>query len=86
MLFASWLFYALGALAVFALRRDPQLDRPYKVPGYPVVPGLFVAFAALLLASTVAADPRDSLLGAGLLLTGVPAYLLFSRMARHAPG
>jgi hypothetical protein len=50
------------------------------------VPGVFVAFAALLLLSTIAADPRDSLLGAGLLLTGVPAYLLFSRMARHAPG
>jgi len=47
------------------------------------VPALFVAFAALLLASTVAADPRDAAIGAGLLLTGVPAYLLFSRAARH---
>ncbi|HEX9574157.1 MAG TPA: amino acid permease [Myxococcales bacterium] len=85
-LFASWLFYALGGLAVFALRRDPGLERPYRVPGYPVVPALFVAFAALLLASTVAADPRDAAIGAALLLTGVPAYLLFSRAARHAPG
>jgi len=85
-LFASWLFYALGALAVFALRRDPSIERPYRVPGYPWVPGVFVGFAALLLLSTIAADPRDSLLGAGLLLTGVPAYLLFSRIARQAPG
>ena len=85
-LFASWLFYALGGLAVFALRRDPGLERPYRVPGYPVVPVLFVAFAALLLASTVAADPRDAAIGAALLLTGVPVYLLFSRAARHAPG
>jgi APA family basic amino acid/polyamine antiporter len=83
-LFASWLFYALGGLAVFALRRDATLERPYRVPGYPLVPALFVAFAALLLASTVAADPRDAAVGAGLLLTGVPAYLLFSRGMRHA--
>jgi APA family basic amino acid/polyamine antiporter len=83
-LFASWLFYGLGGLAVFALRRAPDLQHPYRVPGYPVVPVLFVAFAGLLLVGTIAADPRDSLLGAGLLLTGVPAYLLFSRAARRA--
>src|SRR5205807_3951310 len=57
-LFASWLFYGLGGLAVFALRRAPDLQRPYRVPGYPVVPALFVAFAGLLLVGTVAADPR----------------------------
>jgi APA family basic amino acid/polyamine antiporter len=85
-LFASWLFYALGGLAVFALRRDATLQRPYRVPGYPIVPVLFVAFAAILLAATIAADPRDAALGAGLLLTGVPAYLLFSRVARRVPG
>jgi APA family basic amino acid/polyamine antiporter len=81
-LFASWLFYALGGLAVFVLRRRSDLDRPYRVWGYPIVPAAFVVFAALLLASTVAADPRDSFLGAGLLLTGVPAYLFFKSRAR----
>ena len=45
-----------------------------------VVPGLFVIFAGLLLVSTVVADPRDTALGAGLLLTGVPAYLFFRKM------
>jgi basic amino acid/polyamine antiporter, APA family len=83
-LFASWLFYALGGLAVFVLRRQPDLERPYRVWGYPVVPALFVAFAALLLAITVAADPRDAALGAGLLLTGVPAYLMFRRRGQGA--
>jgi APA family basic amino acid/polyamine antiporter len=76
-LFASWLFYAMGGLAVFALRRRRDLERPYLVWGYPVVPALFVVFAALLLVSTVAADPRDTAIGAGLLLTGVPAYFMF---------
>jgi APA family basic amino acid/polyamine antiporter len=82
-LFASWLFYALGGLAVFALRRDRHLERRYRVPGYPVVPALFVAFAALLLVSTIAAAPREAAIGAGLLLTGVPAYLFFSRGMHH---
>ncbi|HWE26052.1 MAG TPA: amino acid permease [Myxococcales bacterium] len=82
-LFASWLFYGLGGLAVFVLRRDPALQRPYRVPGYPIVPALFVLFAALLLVGTIAADPRDSLLGGALLLTGVPAYLLFASASRR---
>ena len=81
-LFASWLFYALGGLAVFVLRRRPDLERPYRVWGYPVVPALFVAFAVLLLAATIAAAPRDAALGAALLLTGVPAYYLFKRARR----
>jgi APA family basic amino acid/polyamine antiporter len=83
-LFASWLFYGLGGLAVFALRRAPDLQRPYRVPGYPVVPALFVVFAGLLLLGTVAADPRDAALGAALLLTGVPAYLFFAGAAKRA--
>lgn len=81
-LFASWLFYALGGLAVFVLRRRSDLERPYRVWGYPVVPAAFVLFAALLLMSTVAADPRDAAVGAGLLLTGIPAYLFFRSRAR----
>ena len=81
-LFASWLFYALGGLAVFVLRRRIDLERPYRVWGYPVVPAAFVLFAALLLMSTVAADPRDAAVGAGLLLTGIPAYLFFRSRAR----
>jgi len=83
-LFASWLFYALGGLAVFALRRRPGLERPYRVWGYPWLPAAFVVSAALLVASTVVTDPRDSALGAGLLMTGVPAYLVFRKRARLA--
>jgi APA family basic amino acid/polyamine antiporter len=44
-----------------------------------VVPALFVAFAGALLVATVLADPRDTLIGLALLLTGVPLYLYFKR-------
>jgi len=83
-LFASWLFYALGGLAVFVLRRRRDLERPYRVWGYPLVPAAFVAFAAFLLAATVGSAPGDAALGFGLLLTGLPAYLFFRNRARSA--
>ncbi len=80
-LFASWLFYALGGLAVFVLRRRAPSTEPdvYRVWGYPMLPGLFVGFAVLLLVSTVVAAPRDAALGAVLLATGAPAYWFFRR-------
>jgi APA family basic amino acid/polyamine antiporter len=81
-LFASWLFYALGGVAVFALRRRPDVVRPYEAWGHPYVPGAFVAFAVLLLASTIVAAPRDAAMGTALLATGVPAYFFFRRSAK----
>src|SRR5204863_9763216 len=73
-LFASWLFYGLGGVAVFVLRRRTDLDRPYRVWGYPVVPAAFVASAALLLVSAGAGDPRGVIRGAALLRTRVHGY------------
>jgi APA family basic amino acid/polyamine antiporter len=84
-LFASWLFYALGGVAVFVLRRRMDLPRGYQVWGYPLVPAVFVLFAALLLISTVVAAPREAALGGGLLATGLPAYWLFRRAGTAAP-
>jgi APA family basic amino acid/polyamine antiporter len=78
-LFASWLFYALGGVAVFVLRRRRDLQRPYRVWGYPFTPALFIAFAGWLLAATIVAAPRDAAIGSALLLTALPAYHLFRR-------
>ena len=78
-LFASWLFYALGGLAVFALRRDPSLERPYRVPGYPIVPALFVLAALAAVASSVRQNPGNAAKGAGLLLLGVPVFFAWRR-------
>jgi APA family basic amino acid/polyamine antiporter len=78
-LFASWLFYALGGVAVFVLRKRADLVRPYRVWGHPYVTAAFVSFAALLLVSTVIAAPRDAALGTALLASGVPAYFFFRR-------
>jgi APA family basic amino acid/polyamine antiporter len=80
-LFASWLFYALGGVAVFVLRRRTDLARPYQVWGHPYVTAAFISFAALLLVSTVIAAPRDAAIGTALLASGIPAYAFFRRSA-----
>jgi APA family basic amino acid/polyamine antiporter len=78
--FSSLLFNVLTVVGLFVLRRRrPDLPRPYRVWGYPVVPLLFVAVALFFLVYTPVAEPRNT--GLGLLLTafGVPAYLYWRR-------
>jgi APA family basic amino acid/polyamine antiporter len=83
--FASWVFYGMGAAAVLVLRRR-GLPSPYRVWGYPWVPLAFVAFTAALLVNTLVTDPRDSLVGLGLMLLGVPFYAYWKRRGdRESP-
>jgi APA family basic amino acid/polyamine antiporter len=84
MVFALLLFFAATGLAVFVLRRKaPDAARPYKAWGYPVVPVVFIVASLAVFASIVTEQPRNSLIGLGLLAAGVPVYLVWrSRSAR----
>jgi APA family basic amino acid/polyamine antiporter len=74
-IFSSWILYLMAAASVIVLRRKfPDIPRPYRTIGYPVVPVLFVLVAFALLANTLIERPRESLLGLGLILIGVPFY------------
>lgn len=78
--FMSWLWFALAALAIFAYRKqEPHAPRPFRTPGYPVTPILFVLSALVIVANTVFAQPVQSLVGIGFALLGVPAYLWWRR-------
>lgn len=78
--FVSVLFHAATAAAVFVLRRSrPDHPRPYRTWGYPVVPALFILACLLLIGNTLAERPVESLLGLGLLVLGLPAYLWFRK-------
>jgi len=78
--FALVLFSALAVAAVFVLRvRRPDLPRPYRVPGYPVVPALFVAAALWIAVFSVPDRPSQALLGLLTIAAGVPFYLLARR-------
>jgi amino acid transporter len=75
-----WPFYALAVLGVFVLRRKrPDLERPYRTWGYPVVPLLFLAGALLLLGNYLFAETKAFLIDIGIILTGWPAYLMWTR-------
>jgi basic amino acid/polyamine antiporter, APA family len=89
--FISFLFYALAAVGLLVLRRThPHLPRPYKVPGYPVVPILFVvaslAFVAYLVYDQFA-RPGDGLyrvLGLTIVAAGLPVYFFFRAKQRRS--
>lgn len=78
--FVSWLFYAMSCGAVIILRRQaPQMPRPYKTWGYPVVPIVFILFAIWLMINTIIEAPRDAAIGVGIMLLGLPIYFYWKK-------
>ena len=88
--FITWIFYGFAAYGIFILRRKmPEAERPYKTWGYPVVPIIFIAFAALYFGITIYNDVQNyvsgkapvinSLLGLLLTVAGVPLYYYFRK-------
>ena len=74
-IFASWIFYAMSCAAVIILRKKrPEMKRPYKTPGYPYIPIIFILFAVFLTFNTILEAPRDAAVGAGIILAGLPFY------------
>ncbi len=79
-IFAVFIFYGATSLGVFILRQKmPDVPRPYKVWGYPIVPALFIVFCFVLVMNTIVARPREAVLGISLILTGVPVFLYLNR-------
>ena len=73
--FAVILAYAATGIALFVFRRRrPDLPRPYRCWGYPVVPLLFVLSSAALAVNTVREQPKETLAGLAILFLGVPVY------------
>ena len=85
--FTGWIFYGLGTMAVFAFRRtQPNAVRPFRVPGYPVTPLLFVAAAAVLVLNTIWTQPARASVGLGFVALGAPVFFLWRARARKTSG
>lgn len=83
-IFAAWLFYMLGAAGVFVLRKKmPDVRRPYKVWGYPLVPAIFVTFSFLFLINTIISDSQDAAMGSILILSGLPIYFYWKYYSKR---
>ncbi len=83
--FANLMLWIAGAAAVLTLRRKrPDLPRPYKAWGYPVVPLLFIAGSAGILINMLFETPVESMAGLALTALGVPAYLYLRRRTTTA--
>jgi APA family basic amino acid/polyamine antiporter len=83
---AIWPFYALGIAAIYRLRRlRPDMPRPYKAIGYPVVPAIFVISVAAFVINSLINDPVPTILTFALILAGLPVYYFAfgSRDRRH---
>jgi basic amino acid/polyamine antiporter, APA family len=78
----DWVFFALTAGTLFLFRRRAEDGGAgARVPGHPLTTALFIAAAALIVIATVLEAPVDSAVGLGIMLTGVPVYLLWRRRA-----
>jgi APA family basic amino acid/polyamine antiporter len=79
-IFAEWLFYMIAGSTIFVFRRrEPDTPRPYRVLGYPVVPGLFVMVSAVLLYYTFTDNLRYSAEGCVAIVAGVPIFYYFKK-------
>jgi APA family basic amino acid/polyamine antiporter len=82
-MFALWISYALMVAGMMVLRRkQPQLERPYRMWGYPVTPLLFLAVAGGFLVNTLIEKPGPSFAGLALIATGVPVYFVWRKSSR----
>jgi APA family basic amino acid/polyamine antiporter len=84
-IFASWILYGMTAAAVLVLRKKrPDLPRPYRTLGYPVVPVLFILASLVLICATAVQRPRESAIGVCLIVLGVPFYFYWKRRSQPA--
>ncbi len=84
--FSALVFHIGAGAAVFRLRRtQPDTPRPYRTWGYPWVPAVFVLGTLGVVLVTLVQQPKESLLGVGLVILGVPAFLWMRRSQRSDP-
>jgi APA family basic amino acid/polyamine antiporter len=79
-IFTEWILYGMTTASVLVLRKThPEMPRPYRVWGYPLVPMVFVLVSAALLYATLVESPRESGMGLGLIALGLPFYYYWKR-------
>ena len=81
--YTEWIFFGLTAAGLLLLRRKPGVVPRYRVWGGPVIPALFILSSLAIVINQVISDPRESLFGLSLVLSGLPVYYLWSMRKRR---
>jgi len=83
--FTEWIFFGALAIGVIRMRRQPSYAPRFRAWGFPAAPALFAAACAAVVSGQLASDPRNSLIGLGLVATGLPVFYLWrgTTYARH---
>jgi APA family basic amino acid/polyamine antiporter len=85
-IFAVLVFFVLVVSAIFVLRRKrPDWERPYKAWGYPVVPALYILFAAAIAVDLLIFKTKNTFPGLLIVLLGIPVYFVRKKLARPRP-
>jgi APA family basic amino acid/polyamine antiporter len=83
---AALIFYILTIAGIFRLRQTrPNAERPYRAFGYPVVPILYIIGAAVILIVLFIYQTATTWPGLIIVLTGIPAYFIWSKFGTSMP-
>ena len=83
-IFSASIFYMLGVLAVIVLRiRKPEVARPYKTWGYPIVPAIFLAVYVWFMLQVYRTNPLEAKTGLAFIVLGIPVFFAYRRGARR---
>lgn len=77
--YTEWIFFALMAIGLMVLRKRTDVVRQYSIPLYPLAPLLFIVSSLAIVLNTLVSNPKDSAIGLGLVLLGLPVYFLWLR-------
>jgi basic amino acid/polyamine antiporter, APA family len=82
-IYTEWIFFALMAAGLLALRRRPDYKPAYRLRGGSIIAVVFIAASLVIVGIQLTADVKSSLTGLGLVLAGLPVYVVWSRRAHR---
>ena len=80
--YTEWIFFALMAASLFVLRRRADYQPAYRMRAYRLLAGMFVVSSVAIVVDAIRNDPRDSLIGLGMVLAGLPVYWIWKVVRR----